>query len=412
MFANLTRRAVVLTAGDERPSLDLQFAADKTLTARRGPTPTFTRASTGTFVGSNGLIQSAAINAPRFDHDPITGVCRGLLLEEGGRTNLVTRSQEINLWGGNAIRSISTTLSPDGNTFGTLATSIAGSFGGLVRSQNQYLPTAGQILTVSCWVKKGNWRYVSIIHDSVRAGGTSMPFFDLDTLQFNANGQGTFTTSIIAYPDGWHRLSITGTATALNGNVDLWMTTSSGSAGTAIGAGQTVLWWGAQLEVGAFPTSYIPTTTGTLARSADVCSITGGDFSGFYNQSEGTFYTESRPATVNGTTTVFGVSNGTANERWLNRFAQNEQLVVTSSGIESVLDALNPVAGTLYKVASAGKLNDIAMSINGLSVLTDTSQPMPTVDRATIGSNSSTVAAIRYFRKRLPNAKLQTLTTL
>jgi hypothetical protein len=50
-------------------SLDLQFAADKTLTARRGPTPAFTRGSTATFVGSNGLIQSAAINIPRFDHD-------------------------------------------------------------------------------------------------------------------------------------------------------------------------------------------------------------------------------------------------------------------------------------------------------------------------------------------------------
>jgi hypothetical protein len=148
----------------------------------------------------------------------------------------------------------------------------------------------------------------------------------------------------------------------------------------------------------------------TVVRGADVCSITGSDFAGFYNQSEGSFYTESRPNTVNGTTTVFGVSNGTANERFLNRFAQNEQVNITSAGVESALDALNPVAGTLYKVAAAAKLNDMAMSINGLSVLTDTSQPMPTVDRATIGSASSTVVSIRYYKKRLTNAKLQTLT--
>ena len=175
--------------------------------------------------------------------------------------------------------------------------------------------------------------------------------------------------------------------------------------------------FGAQAEAGAFVTSYIPTTTAALARSADVCSITGGAFSGFYNQSEGTVYTESRPAAVNGTTTTFGLSNGAANERWLNRFAQNEQVVVTSAGTESGFDALNPVAGTLYKAATAGKLNDFAMSINGLAVVTDTSQPMPVVDRAgignptgSVGGGAVTIASIRYFRKRLPNAKLVTIT--
>ena len=67
-------------------SLDLQFATDKTLTARKGPTPVFTRATIGTFIGSDGLIQTASINAARFDHDPVTLVCKGLLIEEQ-RTN-------------------------------------------------------------------------------------------------------------------------------------------------------------------------------------------------------------------------------------------------------------------------------------------------------------------------------------
>jgi len=312
-------------------SLDLQFATDKTLTARKGPTPTFTRASTATFVGSDGLIQSAAINEPRFDHDPLTLACKGLLIEEG-RTNLVFPSD-------------------------TLTT---------------------QTRTVT-----------AVAH--------TLSFYGTGTIVLSGVAIAT-VTGTGAYPT---RTTLTFTPTA--GSLILTVTGSVTQA---------------QLEAGSFPTSYIPTVASSVVRSADVCSITGSDFSGFYNQSEGSFYTESRPNTVNGTTTVFGVSNGTANERWLNRFAQNEQVNITSAGVESALDALNPVAGTLYKVAAAAKLNDMAMSINGLSVLTDTSQPMPVVDRAGIGNPTGsvagggavTIASIRYFRKRLPNAKLVTIT--
>jgi hypothetical protein len=71
-----------------RPTLDLNFAATK----RLDPRITFTRASTATFVGADGLIQSAATNAARFDHNPATGESLGLLVEEA-RTNIETNSE-------------------------------------------------------------------------------------------------------------------------------------------------------------------------------------------------------------------------------------------------------------------------------------------------------------------------------
>jgi len=304
-------------------ALDLQFATDKSLTARKGPTPTFTRASAATFIGSDGLIQSAAINVARFDHDPVTLACKGLLIEES-KTNLVFPSAALTTQT-RTVTAVAHTLSFYGTgtvvLSGVAIATVTGTGAYPKRTTLTFTPTAGSLI-----------------------------------------------------------LTVTGTVTQ------------------------------AQLEAGSFPTSYIPTTTAALSRSADVCSITGSAFSGFYNQPEGTIYTESRPAAVSGTVTIFGVSNGTPNERWLNRFAQNEQVVITASGVESGLDALNPVAGTLYKVAVAAKLNDIAMSINGLAIVTDTSQPMPTVDRATIGNLSSTVASIRYYKKRLANSKIQALT--
>jgi len=69
------------------PSLDLNFAVTKTV----GPLVTFTRASSATYVGSDGLIKTATTNEPRFDHNPTTGESLGLMGEEQ-RTNLLVGS--------------------------------------------------------------------------------------------------------------------------------------------------------------------------------------------------------------------------------------------------------------------------------------------------------------------------------
>ena len=77
-----------------RPSLDLRFALAKKL----DPRITFTRGSTGTYFGPDGLMKTAIENEPRFDHDPITGQSLGLLIEES-RTNLITNSNTLSSWG-------------------------------------------------------------------------------------------------------------------------------------------------------------------------------------------------------------------------------------------------------------------------------------------------------------------------
>ena len=75
-------------------------------------------------------------------------------------------------------------------------------------------------------------------------------------------------------------------------------------------------------------------------------------------------------------------------------------------------------AYTLYKVAAAWTLNDIAASINGATVVTDSSATLPTVTAMNIGSdyananiiNSLGINAISGYAKRLSNAELQGLT--
>ena len=74
-----------------QPTLDLVFTGPKeSVTDRAGNVGLeFTRSSTATYVGSDGLIKSAAVNEARFDHDK-DGNGLGLLIERVGLTLLPT----------------------------------------------------------------------------------------------------------------------------------------------------------------------------------------------------------------------------------------------------------------------------------------------------------------------------------
>jgi hypothetical protein len=388
-------------------SLDLQFAADKTLTARKGPTPVFTRGSTGTFVGSNGLVQSAAVNAARFDHDPVTLASRGLLIEES-RTNICLQSENFGTtWAfTNATASLDVATAPDGSTSADKLINNSGAAG---RVQQVFTLSGSNVYSVFAKADEWNWLLISPL------GGGTGAWFNLSNGTVGTQLSGS-VGSITSFGNGWYRCSVVFTGTGVSNSARISPTNANNTLTDGNGT-SGILIWGAQLEAGSFATSYIPTVASSVVRSADVCSITGGNFTSFYNQSEGTMLTDSIPAAVAGVTIISGFSNGTSNERWLNRFAQNEQTVITSAGTESGLDALNPVARQQYKVAIAAKLNDVAMSINGSSVVTDSSQPMPIVTRMGIGNSTGTnvgggmtITSIRYYKKRLSNAKLQALT--
>jgi hypothetical protein len=375
-------------------ALDLQFAADKTLTARRGPTPTFTRASTATFVGSNGLIQSAAINAPRFDHNPVTLASRGLLIEES-RTNLIRRSEEFNVspWGANAAMSITpnSVTAPDGTLTADTVTNSVASANFLIQAVSV---VAGSTYTLSFYARSGT-----------ATSTIARIFNDTSGGQFASIDYSSLTSS-----SEWRRISLSFTIPAGCLSISIRIRNDDGVGSVHL--------WGAQLELGSFPTSYIPTTTTALTRSADVCSITGSNFSGFYNQSEGTMLANAfTPAS--GDRTVLAADDNTANEMIrLRTEGTNPFFKVTDGGSDVVaIDAGTVTANTAFKLIGAYKVNDFASSINGGSAVTDTTGTIPTVDRMRIGAGQGgntmcgCISAIRYFKKRLPDAKLQSLTT-
>jgi hypothetical protein len=413
-------------------SLDLQFATDKTLTARKGPTPVFTRGSTGTFVGSNGLIQSAAINAARFDHDPLTLACKGLLIEES-RTNICLQSENFGTTWSNDSGAVTITtnveVSPDGLT---TADKIAESASTTVRRIciQTISVTSGTTYSYSCYIKAGERDFAQMATGT----GLSSAFQNFIVNGANAgtlgSSSGIVSSRIDAMPNGWYRCAIVVTATA-TGNTQVTVGPSPSSTITrwqaySSTAGSGIYAWGAQLEAGSFPTSYIPTTTASVVRSADLCSISGSNFTGFWNQSAGTLV-ESFEASPNTNTTYVSTSNGNIVQNSLhldNDTGLMRAVYYSGSSLVATLDlgAVGTV-GAVNTISTAYSVNDFAASRNGAAVVVDTAGAVPaSLTQINIGADERSqtptsfysnrcIKSLRYFKKRLPDAKLQTLST-
>ncbi len=414
-------------------SLDLQFAADKTLTARKGPTPVFTRASTATFVGSNGLIQTAATNTPRFDHNPTSPfACRGLLIEES-RTNLLSRSEDF---------ASSTWIKSNSSISGTLYTAPTGASTAneLVEDslnaahtcvQNAATATIGTTYTFSVFVKRKPSSNQFLLIGATNLVVASFLSVNL-TNGVTSTGIGSpgvpINVSSTNYPDDWYRVQFSVVATsAAATTLDIRLSrdgtwTNRSYLGDGV---QSSLIWGAQVEAGSFATSYIPTVASSVVRSADVCSITGGGFTSFYNQSEGTLFADVfglMPDLSGGNKSFTVIADGTYNNQ-IGIYRSSNAAFIRAEGTTgnvaqfSLSNAYAPF--TQYKVALGVKTNDTNAAFNGSLKTTDTSVTLPsTMNRlefrdptgAAGGQPSCHLAAIRYYRKRLPNAKLQALT--
>jgi hypothetical protein len=183
-------------------------------------------------------------------------------------------------------------------------------------------------------------------------------------------------------------------------------------------AGFGLYFWGAQLEAGAFPTSYIPTTTAAATRSADVASITGANFSSWYRQDEGTVFAQFRPLST-ATIGIAGFDDGTNDNRWrLGRASSGEaQQIVQVLAVNQTTSLVGSLAlNGLASTAATVRLNDCGITANGLMPIDDTSCTIPTVNKMTIGSAQaltdagSTIRRLTYWPQRLPNSTLQAIT--
>lgn len=402
------------------PSLNLNFVRSKKL----DPRITFDRSTTATRMNSLGLIETVSANVPRFDHSynsSTTSVNSLGLLIESQRTNLLQYSQApaTSPWqifnnGGSSIVNNSATA-PDGTTTAALFT--AGTAADSIYQDVGSLSGTGTY-TLSVFLKAGTCQNVvlsafSLYNTTPNFAGIS--FNPVTGQIINTNG----TVRVQTYPNGWYKISATGAGNnALNTAVrfQIYLNTTG-----------TVYLWGAQLEEGLFSTSYIPTTNSQVTRNADYASITGTNFSNFFNNTEGTslvIYQKSYQQenfTLPLYPTVF-CFNG-----WPSRITYadyggpyQEMNVVVSTVFQAQL--LGPTStrptNTTLKYAGAYKQDDFAAMGTERVLYTDNSGSIPTLNAAFIGNENLSsisplnghIAQILYYPKRLTNTQLQEIT--
>jgi hypothetical protein len=410
-------------------SLDQRFAQDRSLidAVSGQQLITFTRASDGTFVGSNGLIQTAGTNVPRFTHDPVTLGSLGLLVEEQ-RSNLLRSSEDFSTtWSRLNVAAFGSgsvadaIAAPDGATTADLIVDDATNAAHYVFQQLSV--AASTPYTFSVFFKRGTGSYGALQLSGAAPGWNDIVTIDLDTGSTNVVMGALSAVSVTAFPNGWYRLSVSKTTTS-SGTPQLRIATALDlSTFSYSGTGTGIYIWGAQLEAGAFATSYIPTTTATVTRSADVVSITGSAFSSWYRQDEGTVFVEFQARSGG---RLFMFDNGTTNERWEGRFLSNTfQMTNWSNAIATMSGFTGSNFNDLQRLkgAHANKTNDAATSSNGITpdVFTGGVDNSTTIaanqSRLFIGSFQGTatyangpISRLTYFPQRLSNTTLQSLT--
>ena len=429
-------------------ALDLRFASSLSLTSTSGLTPSFSRASTGTFFNSSGVLTTAAINGPRFNHiyNGSSWVSKGLLVEEQ-RTNTSTYSEQFDnaAWtkAGGSI-SANQIAAPDGATTADKFTENSGS------SVHYCLGSGGSIAnnticTASCFVKKGDRRYVYLtLNDGTATRLRYTVIFDLDTgtgVNEFSIGSPTDTGYFIQnFSNGWYKISVkikTGSSQAYACEMAIGMSDSASPSTrdftnpsyTGNGSSNFYL-WGTQVEAGAFPTSYIPTTTAAVTRSADVCQITGADLTSILSFTEGSFAVEFDSLVSNTGALGYGIFSISDSATNLSRMFFDFYIpdnayrwYIRDDGNSGKTTQLKPGPlsdqGVSVKSSMAYKQNDIAISLNSASALTGIDQTIPaTLNRLQIGTNDAYagvwcghIARLRYYPIRLPNATLQVLST-
>lgn len=320
---------------------------------------TFTRSTTGTYIDKDdGLLKTAAINAARFES-------AGVLLEDAS-TNLVLRSEAFNSvsWtkGGGSIVTPNVATDPMGTT---LADKVTISTGGLGEQVNQsvFYTDSGQAVVFSIYIKDFDTGAVNI--RVLLSGGTSIDAyadFDFISKSFSGVSSGVDSVAFSELDDGWYRVELISFGNSSNNVVRYGVGGSAGAAATG-----DFYVWGAQLEELTFASSYIPTTTAAVTRTADVLSIPSANLPKWNEASSIAFSYDFLSATDPGFTQgLFGVvgetyryirhtTGGAVTSAWVNginitgAYESSGSLAITNDGAETeaYFDAVTANTGTV-----------------------------------------------------------------
>jgi len=382
---------------------------------------TVTRATAATRVNASGFIESVASGIPRLDYFASGGTvgCPALLVEPSG-SNLALQSENFGTtwnpanmlaFGSGSVLNTTATLDPYGTN---VADFIVGNTTVGQHRFDQTTTSVSGSYTLSVFVKAGGYSFTRL------RIGLAGAVFDLSSGVVVTTDAG-ITSSIQSFGNGWFRCIIGKAASAANEIIRINMQPTSSTADFAGDGTSGIYVFGAQYETGSVATSYIPTTTGSVTRNADVVLVTGA-VSGSIGQTQGTIYAEvdARNFTVN--SRLISISNGTQSNRITTLFFGTNviRLLATVGGLGQVAINSSSLSAGIIKFAIGYALNDYAFYVNGVQVGTSSSALVPACNAVILGSVDSLtgssvmndrIRAAALYTTRLTNAELAALTT-
>jgi len=337
---------------------------------------TFARGSVATRINAQGLIENVASGVSRLDYPMIDGVQKGCPhhILEPARTNLLRYSQDFSqsIWAkANTTLTPNTSISPDGSlNGGSLFETTTNIFHDLSQS---YVVSIGVVYHFSCFVKPNGRDYCYLYSNSE---GDKAIKFDIKKGIIIGAALGTDTGSKITnFGNGWYRIEIKITATSSGSKAFVISPTNNGSSSISAYAGDPskgILVWGAMLEIGSYPTSYIPTSGTAVTRSAE--TATGAGNSTTFNNSEGVLMLEiSRLNKADSSSEIISINDGS--------LSNYITLYYDSNGVAYVLKGSTERTGNFSmsannqaifnKIALKYKSQDVSLFVNGFEVDTN-----------------------------------------
>jgi len=424
------RKPLQMTAHKIRPTLNLPFAASGSL----GPLITFTRASAANYFNSSGTLTAATTNVARFDYDPSTLIARGLLIEEA-RTNSIRNNTMVgasnpstiptNWIASTALTGLTLTISTPSTESGINylefrlngTPSGAGSYQFFYDSTTQIVAANGDNWTSSVYLKLAAGSLTGVtsifnqIQDRTVAGGFISGY----------NGSAITPTSAgLATQRNTNSVTLSGGGTVARVINNLTLNLSGAAIDITLRIGMP------QLELGAFATSVISTSTVAVTRAADIASITGANFTSFWNATQGTIvanYLVNQTLTSNGYIAYATEAAATDYDLLFISTASGKagsgNTFAASANQGRIDGAAAFAAGAPAKAAYAFNSSGRSISVNGGTVATSASAARPTgqnvlyIGSDNVGTNNLNgwISSLQIYPVGLTSTQIQTLST-
>lgn len=366
------------------------------------------------------LPTTTRLNMPRIDY--ANGSCPSLLIEPQ-RTNLQLNSEDFS--NASWVKTLSAVVanqiaSPSGNVDADKLNETATTGNHQLESSRNASIAA---YSMSVFAKKAEREWLYLFEDTTGKGA----YFNLNNGTIGTIAAGA-TAKIESFGNGWYRCSVTYNESGTFGRYRIAVTTGNGVTSYTGVANNGIYIWGAQYELGAYSTSYIPTTASSVTRNMDIISKTG--ISSLIGQTEGTAFIECTADTTNpnGAMLLYlGSSDGSGafNYSTYLKFSSTSLNLAVYSGGTSYVDSTSSQTYTNkqnIKVAIAYKNNDFVCYANGVQLFIDTTGVVSTnLSTLSLGyyppnipynQYNGNIKSVQLYKTRLTNAELAQLTTL